>query len=223
MIRRYSSCINASPYDIRVPKRSEVSVSPTPADGTADVDAILDAALRVFTDLGLRRATIDDIAKRAGVGRITVYRRIGGKPDLVNAVLTRESQRLFATVRAAAEAAPDLAERVAVSFATTVTAMRDNAVWQRLLSLETDSALQQLTLDGQAILTAAVDATVHILHPELGDDIPSSAQLARAELMVRITHSVLLTPHVVVPLADHAGLAAFAREFLVPIAADDSR
>lgn len=223
MIRRYVSCINASPYDIWVAKHSEVSVSPPAADGTADVDAILDAALVVFTDLGLRRATIDDVAKRAGVGRITVYRRIGAKPELVNAVLTRESQRLFATVRAAAEAAPDLAERVAESFATTVIAVRNNAVWQRLLSLETDSALQQLTLDGQGVLIAAVDATVRILHPELGDDIPSAAQLARAELMVRITHSVLLTPHVAVPLADHSSLAAFARDYLVPIAARDTR
>lgn len=204
-------------------KRSDVSVTAAPAEGTADVDAILDAALMAFAELGLRRTTVDDVAKRAGVGRITVYRRIGAKPDLVSAVLTRESQRLFATVKAAAEAAHDLPGRVAASFATTVIAMRNNAVWHRLLSLETDSALQQLTLDGQGVLAAAVGATVHILHPELGEDTPSPAQLARAELMVRITHSVLLTPHVVVPLADHAGLAAFARDYLAPIAADDTR
>lgn len=192
--------------------------STSSTDGSVDVDAVLDAALAVFGSLGLRRATVDDIARQAGIGRVTIYRKIGGKQDLVNAVLVREMQRLLTGVMAAVEAADGPTERIAVSFATTVTAFRDNALWQRLLTLETDSALQQMTLEGQSVLVAAVAAAVQILWPELGDAAPSAFQLARAELMVRITHSVLLTPHAIVALDNYAGLLAFARVHLVPIA-----
>lgn len=201
-----------------MPAFTVASGSASSTDGSVDVDAVLDAALAVFGSLGLRRATIDDVAKQAGIGRVTIYRRIGGKQDLVNAVLVREMQRLLTGVMAAVEAADGPAERIAVSFATTVTAFRDNTLWQRLLTLETDSALQQMTLEGQSVLVAAVAATVQILWPELGDAAPSAFQLARAELMVRITHSVLLTPHAMVSLDDYADLLAFARTHLVPIA-----
>lgn len=206
-----------------MPSPSGVSAEPASAARSTGIDAILDAALLVFAELGLRRATVDDVARRAGVGRITVYRRIGGKQDLIDAVLARESQRLFADVLAAADAADGPAERIAAGFAATVTTVRGNAMWQRLLTLETDSALQQLTLDGQSVLAAAVAATVRILDPQLRDAAPSAHQLARAELLVRVTHSVLLTPHAVVPLADHDDLTAFARTYLVPIAGDRAR
>lgn len=181
-------------------------------------DVILDAALDAFTTFGLRRTTVDDVAKRAGVGRVTIYRRIGGKQDLIDAALARESQRLFTEVMAAAAAHDDLAGRITASFAATVTAVRENSVWQRLLSLETDSALQQLTVEGQSVLTAAVQATLHILDPNLGAAPPSSELLGRAELLVRVTHSVLLTPRAAVPLATRDDLIAFAQAHLVPIA-----
>lgn len=215
MIQRDLESINDRLYHGWMASPPVVSAS---TEGSVDVNGILDAALSVFAEFGLRRATVDDVARRAGVGRVTVYRRIGGKPELIRAVLTRESERLFAEVMAAAEAAGGMAERIVTSFATTVTAVRRNAVWQRLLTLETDSALPQLTVDGQPVLAAAVAATARILDPGLGDRVPSADQLARAELMVRITHSVLLTPHVVVPLADYDDLVAFARAHLVPLA-----
>ena len=75
------------------------------ADGStrdASVDEVLDAALDVFAKIGIRRATVDEIANRAGLGRVTVYRRVGGKSEIVSAVLMRESQKLFTAVRDAA-------------------------------------------------------------------------------------------------------------------------
>ncbi len=192
------------------------------AEGPTDVDGILDAALGVFAELGLRRATVDDVAKRAGVGRVTVYRRIGGKPELVRAVLGRESQRLFAVVTAAAEATGGFADRVAVSFAVMVTAVRENPVWQRLLSLEPDMLIQQLTLAGGDVLIAAVNTTTRVLDPQSAG-AASPTLIARAEVLVRITHSVLLTPRAAVPLDSYDELVAFARRYLVPIATADSQ
>lgn len=51
--------------------------------------------------------------------------------DLIDAVLTREAQRLLTGVMAAADAAGSRAERIAASFAATVIAVRTNEVWCR--------------------------------------------------------------------------------------------
>lgn len=53
-----------------------------PRDPGAD-DAILKAALELFVSRGLEGASIEQIAKRAGVARVTVYRRWSSKEDLL--------------------------------------------------------------------------------------------------------------------------------------------
>jgi TetR/AcrR family transcriptional repressor of mexJK operon len=49
--------------------------------------AILDAASRVFTDLGYARASVDAIAAAAGVGKQTVYGHFGDKEQLFLAAI----------------------------------------------------------------------------------------------------------------------------------------
>src|SRR5579859_712543 len=57
---------------------------------------ILDAALEEFTRFGLRRVTMEDVAQRASIHRVTIYRRFDGKDALVDAVIMRELQRFLA-------------------------------------------------------------------------------------------------------------------------------
>jgi len=186
------------------------------------VSEILDAALDVFSQIGIRRATVDDIAQRAGVGRVTVYRRIGGKNEIVGAVLIRESQQLFGAIREAADRADTFSDRVVNSFSTTVVTVRNNPVWNRLLEIEPDTVLRQLTLDGSVLLAGAVEATAAVLRGPDMEAISDDDLLARAEILVRITHSILLTPAVVSPLDTYADIEEFARRYLLPIAAINS-
>src|SRR5919201_812188 len=83
----------------------------------AVAERILDGALEQFQLVGLRRSTIDDVARRARVGRVTVYRRIGQKDELVEAVILRELRRLFAAVDAATATLATVEERTAEGFA----------------------------------------------------------------------------------------------------------
>lgn len=61
------------------------------------------AAADLFLERGIERVSIDDVAERVGCSRATVYRHVGGKPELVRIVT--------------ASAARDIAERVAATVA----------------------------------------------------------------------------------------------------------
>lgn len=56
---------------------------------------LLKAAVQCFTDKGVRSTTIEDIARTANVTRRTVYRYFSGKPDILDALLHIERERLF--------------------------------------------------------------------------------------------------------------------------------
>jgi AcrR family transcriptional regulator len=56
-------------------------------------ERILDGALAQFCDTGLTGSTMDDVARRAGLARVTIYRRFENKNSLIEAVLLRECRR----------------------------------------------------------------------------------------------------------------------------------
>src|SRR5262249_49101238 len=66
---------------------------PLRRDAERNRQRILQAAAEVFTEQGLR-ATLDDVADRAGVGVGTVYRRFPDKEALVEALFTERLDKL---------------------------------------------------------------------------------------------------------------------------------
>ncbi|MDO9336758.1 MAG: TetR/AcrR family transcriptional regulator [Caulobacter sp.] len=64
----------------------------------AKTEAILDAAAEVLAERGLA-APIEEIARRAGVSKQTIYNRYGGKPDLVRALVERRVDSITAPLR----------------------------------------------------------------------------------------------------------------------------
>jgi AcrR family transcriptional regulator len=63
------------------------------ADARRNRDAIVAAAYELFADQGTE-ATMDEIARHAGVGVGTLYRHFPAKEDLLDAVIARRFERL---------------------------------------------------------------------------------------------------------------------------------
>ena len=63
------------------------------ADARRNLERVLDAAAEVFGEEG-PEASVDEIAKRAGVGHGTVFRRFPTKDDLMYAVIERHVARM---------------------------------------------------------------------------------------------------------------------------------
>ncbi|WP_198653335.1 TetR/AcrR family transcriptional regulator [Actinocorallia populi] len=77
-------------------------VRPLRKDAERNRRRVLEAARELFAEHGLD-VTLDDVARRAGVGVGTVYRRFPGKEDLVEALFTEEIDHLVARAEQALE------------------------------------------------------------------------------------------------------------------------
>ena len=201
------------------PLISALSVETQPTDLSPGVEEVLDAALAQFEDLGIRRSTIEDIARRAGVDRVTVYRRVGSKDAVAQVVIAREVHRLVDEVSSACATLPTFEERLAVGFATAIQHVRSNALYNRLIALEPDTVLPHLTTDAGPLLAIGVAAAMSLLSQAQQDGVLGEVRDLQgvAEMLVRVVHSFVLTPRSVLKLQSDAELKSFARRHLVPI------
>lgn len=69
--------------------------------------AVLEQAIGLFAEEGFRRADVQMVADRAGVGKGTVYRYFGSKEDLFWAAIYAVMERLEKHLRVAVDAAAD--------------------------------------------------------------------------------------------------------------------
>lgn len=102
-------------------------------------DAYLDAARECILDVGWRRTTLTEVARRAGVSRMTMYRAWPDMSALIGDLLTREW-----TVIATAAGACDSAASFAHTAVALVGTMRNNHLLQRIVELDPDVLLPYL-------------------------------------------------------------------------------
>ena len=112
---------------------------------TADprLDSYLDAARACILDVGWRRTTLTEVAKRAGVSRMTIYRAWADMGSLLGDLMTREWVGIAAATRVAAADTTTPAGIAAAALAT-VRALRDNELFVRIVELDPDLMLPYL-------------------------------------------------------------------------------
>ncbi|MEV4123622.1 helix-turn-helix domain-containing protein [Nocardia sp. NPDC049707] len=196
------------------------SRTPLSRHDAADLEArILDAALIQFAKVGVKKTTIEDVARQAGVDRVTVYRRVGSRDDLVQAVISREVATLLAVLGAMPERHDSIDDLVADIFVTVVTRWRTHPMVERILTVEPERVIMKLTVDGATTFTMCLAATATILEGAVARGLLADADdlRTRAEIVCRVVHSLILAPHGTAQLGSDDELAAFARRYLVPV------
>ena len=181
-------------------------------------ERILDAALALSAASGLRNLTMDDVARRARVGRMTVYRRFGDKARLVESLAVRESRRCLAALDAAAPPAAPIEDQIAEGFVTSLRIAREHPLLNRLARLEPESVLEAFVADQSAIFAAARGFLAARLRAaqEAGVLGPVSVDEA-AELLVRLALSFVLIQETVLPLDDEERVRDVARRLIAPV------
>ncbi len=189
----------------------------TPGDATSE--RILDAALALGAASGLRHLTMDEVARRAGVGRMTVYRRFDDREGLVDALVVRETRRCLSALDRAAGAGQPIADQVAEGFVTSLRLARDHPLLARLARVEPEVVLAFLNTGPGGAFGAAVAFLSHRLRQsqEAGVLGPYADVEVAAELLTRLAVSVVLVPARGLPLDDDERLRAIARAHLAPL------
>jgi TetR/AcrR family transcriptional repressor of uid operon len=166
-----------------------------------------------------RRSTIQDVARRAGVSRITVYRRFATKDELVEQVVRREFRRYFDQFLLDIQQARTVADRIVLGFASSLRAIRRNPLIAGLMAVEPDVLVPYL-VGGDGRMLAAVQRFVagQLRLEQRAGNVSAEVNVELvAELMARVSASFLLTPSHVVDPDDDEQMRALARQFLVPM------
>lgn len=172
---------------------------------------ILDAALAEAASVGLQRITVEDVVRRAGVSRMTAYRRYPRRDDLVEALVRRETQRFLAAVADAIDTTPDPHEGVAEAFIAAVAFAREHPMLRRVGQLEPAPIH-----DSGELLTMGSAFIARYIH---GDEPDTPSQSVRwvADVFARLFLTYISIPPTDPDFGDDAELRRFAQEVLTPM------
>ncbi|GAA4115305.1 TetR/AcrR family transcriptional regulator [Nocardioides fonticola] len=186
------------------------------------VTRLLDAALAESATVGLRRLTMDDIARRAGVGRMTAYRRFAKRDDLVHTLVAREALAFLTAINEATEKAETLEEISVETFTAATGFVRRNPLLRLVADTDPGSFVEVVGAQGARILRLGTEFLARQIH---GDDPgePTAHETAVAEVCARLFTTYVAIPLSVIDPDDEDAVRRYAREVIAPIAATGRR
>lgn len=107
-------------------------------------DRLLSAARESILLVGWKRTTLTDVATRAGVSRMTVYRTYADMTALLADLMMREQAALVAAAVDSVDASREWPDRLAIGVARTVAALRDNDLFRRMVDVDPEWVLPYL-------------------------------------------------------------------------------
>ena len=185
-------------------------------------ERLLDAARESILSVGWKRTTLTDVARRAGVSRMTVYRAYPDMASLFGDLMTREWAIVGDSLEGPESADVEWAEQIARRVVGMVAGLRANELFHRIVDVDPELLLpylldrrgrsQQAVLD---LLTARIDEAQRAGGVRDGDP----ERLARSVLLT--AHGFVLSHHTMsderVTEADlDAELAELTRRYLAP-------
>ncbi|MFB7718345.1 MULTISPECIES: TetR/AcrR family transcriptional regulator [unclassified Nocardia] len=181
-------------------------------------ERILDAALARMLQVGIRRASLDDIARRSGVSRVTIYRRFTTKENLIDATIAREIQRVLTAVATVAPADGTLDAQIEAMVRYVLRQTQTHPLVTQLLEIAPEEILGFYTVRGEQAVGLGVYYIVEVLEGAQRRGLIGRYDTRPvAELLARLMHSVFLTPTGGVDFRDEATSGAFIAQCVVPM------
>ncbi|OBI10417.1 TetR/AcrR family transcriptional regulator [Mycobacterium scrofulaceum] len=142
-----------------------MSTKPASADLESDGefdrrDQILEAANECFTQLGIQRTSVQDVARKASVSRGTVYRYFEDRNVLIDAAIEFGAQRFYREVASAMAKKNTLAEQVGAMAETHARILLDHRTRNRLMADDAE-LMRHMISDGDT----AVRRSTQFLEP----------------------------------------------------------
>jgi AcrR family transcriptional regulator len=159
----------------------------------ATTEAILDATRASILDFGIRRTTLTDVARRAGVSRMTVYRRYPDVDAVLRDLMTREFGVAMAEI-AERVGDGDGRARVVGRIAAIVDALRTHPLMNKVIEAEPELLLPYvLGRMGETQRTAVALAAHDVAAGQADGSIRPGDPRVLAQALLLITQSFVLS------------------------------
>lgn len=191
------------------PRKARVTASPQEQEA-----AILAAAAQEFTEVGVRSANMDRVAKAAGVSRSTLYRRFPNKDNLLIALANATFERGMGELERAVEGRSP-AEAVVEAFVTGATMIDTDPLLHRMV-IE-DAEIRGLTASISSLFIDMVTERVAGALRKCGATMPEDLLRRAVDIHVRLVISFLEVPASDDSLRTPESVRSFATTFLAPM------
>jgi AcrR family transcriptional regulator len=162
-------------------------------------DAYLDAARACILDVGWRRTTLTEVARRAGVSRMTIYRTWADMPQLLADLMTREWGGVVAEAIAREDPAAATVERLVGDMLGTVRRLRENELFVRIVELDPELLLPYLLSRRGRSQDAILELTTRAIRDGQAEGaVRAGNPVAIARALLLAAHGFVLSAHTMV-------------------------
>lgn len=158
-------------------------------------DTVLDAARDTVLAVGVRRTTLTDVARRAGVSRMTIYRRWPDVRTLVADLMTREWAAVVAQVGPPEDGSPVRSQAVAALVAG-VGALRAHPLFHKIIEVDPEVLLPYILErrgTSQDVMLRAIEGALRAGHRD--GSIRSGDPVRQARSVLLVLQSFAMSGH----------------------------
>jgi AcrR family transcriptional regulator len=186
------------------------------ASTTEQEDAILKAAAEEVALVGVGRASLDVIARQAGVSRSTLYRRFPNRDALITELGRRTFDFAMARLRTVVmDSGPK--DAAVAAFCEGLRLLTTEPVMRKFLQLDADlTSVAGVYQEAEAFLNNASLAMAKALRAA-GAIMPDAELQAVSELHIRLACSLAQVPTKVLDARDDDAVREYARKHLAPL------
>lgn len=170
---------------------------------TVEDEQLLDAAHACVLAVGVRRTTVTDVARRAGVSRMTLYRRFPDVTSLIQALMTREFSAIIGEIDKETGGFPTARERLVEGAVRGCDRLTRNPLFLRIVDVDPELLLPYVTTR----LGSFQKAVVASLESQLREGAADGSIAAGAPEIVARTIELALRGFVLQTLAEGAEAA----------------
>jgi AcrR family transcriptional regulator len=188
-----------------------------------NTDRFLDAAREVILTVGWKRATLTDVARTAGVSRMTVYRAFPDMQSILADLMTREWVGEIDLVVETSEPHDDgWAEVIARRFSAAVVVLRENELFRRIVEVDPEQLLPYLIDRRGRSQDAILDAlAARIAEAQSTGEVRGGNPQLLARSLILAAHGFAISVHTMaddgLTRADFdAELTALVQRYLAP-------
>lgn len=193
----------------RTPATGPGRTRPIGIDPTAET--ILDAARDAILHFGIRRMTLTDVARRAGVSRMTLYRRYPSVDAVLRDLMTREFAGLISD-DAAGRGVRDVREAIVSRLAVGAAALRSHPLFRKVVEAEPELLMPYvLGQMGSTQNAAAALLRAEIERGQVEGSVRPGDPALLAQTVLLVAQSWVLSAHLAPDVAEEALLGELPR------------